>query len=201
MDCYHGRLMDWFEQLPTWTLALVIFGLRIVDVSLGTIRTIAVVNGRLLMSVAFGFMEVMVWVIAVSQVITRLEESPLLLLAFAAGYAAGNGAGVCLDRWLAMGTCVLRFISMDRGDQVAEALRRLDQRVTTFEGRGRDGRRVMAYISCRRRSVERLVEAAREVDPAIYFDVEYGVAARLPMPPTPGPGLRSLVWRRKAEGG
>ena len=190
--------MNWLEQLPTWTLALVIFGLRIVDVSLGTIRTIAVVNGRVLMSVAFGFMEVMVWVIAVSQVITRLNESPILVLAFAAGYAAGNGAGICLDQWLAMGSCAIRFISMERGAQVAEALRQLDQQVTTFDGMGRGGRRVMIYVTCPRRAVDRLIAAAREVEPEIYYDVEQGVAARFPLPPTPGPGLRSLLRRRKA---
>ena len=87
-------------DLPAWALAGTIFLLRIIDVSLGTMRTITVVNGRLRLSVALGFFEVLVWVTAVSQVILRLRDHPILVLAYAAGFAAGNAVGILLERKL-----------------------------------------------------------------------------------------------------
>ena len=84
--------MDFTQVWPVWGLAIAIFLLRIVDVSVGTIRTIAVVNGRIKISVLLGFIEVLIWITVVSQVIARVKESPFILLAPTEGW---SGAGHC----------------------------------------------------------------------------------------------------------
>ena len=106
--------MQLLENLPVWLLAVVVFSLRIVDVSLGTVRTIAVVQGWIKLSVVLGFFELLIWIAAVSQVIARVKEQPILMLAFAGGFAAGNAAGILLERVLALGTCVVRIVSADK---------------------------------------------------------------------------------------
>jgi uncharacterized protein YebE (UPF0316 family) len=169
--------MGFFENLPVWLLAVLIFGLRIVDVSLGTVRIIAVVQGWIKASVLLGFVEVLVWLAAASQVIVRIEDSPVLLLAFAAGYAAGNGAGILIERALALGTCVVRIISCQRGEEIAAMVRAGGHRATTFQGRGRDGPRTLVYVICSRRELGRLVRKAREVDPGLFYAVERAVEA------------------------
>ena len=85
--------MEWIESIPVWLLCLLIFGLRICDVTLGTVRTVAIVKGYLSIAVALGFFEVLIWILAVSQVIVRINESIFLALAFAGGFAAGNAVG------------------------------------------------------------------------------------------------------------
>ena len=99
------------DKLSVWTLAVLIFCLRITDVSLGTIRTIAVVNGRMRLSVLLGFFEVLVWITGISQLIFRLQEHPLLVVAYAGGFAAGNAVGIAVERKVALGHCVIRMIS------------------------------------------------------------------------------------------
>ena len=108
-------------ELPVWALAACIFLLRVADVSLGTVRTIVVVHGRIRLSVLLGFVEVLVWITAVSQVILRLRESPVLVVAYAAGFATGNAVGILLERRLALGHCVVRMISRE-GEAVARVL-------------------------------------------------------------------------------
>lgn len=164
--------MSWLTTMPIWATALLIFGLRVVDVSLGTLRTISVVEGRVGFSAVFGFFEVLIWITAVSEVITNIGSSPLLLVAYAGGFAAGNGVGILLERKLALGRCVVRIISPSWGPQIAARLREMGQTVTTFEGRGAQGTRTLVYATCERENVQKLVDVALSIDRHIFYVVE-----------------------------
>jgi uncharacterized protein YebE (UPF0316 family) len=61
---------------------------------------------------------------------------------------------------------------MDRGEEIAESLRELGQGVTTFRGLGRDGPRTLIYAICRRSDLHPLIEAARDIDPRLFYSVE-----------------------------
>jgi len=163
--------MEFIQSLPIYMLALLIFCLRIVDVSIGTVRMLAIVEGRLNLSVVLGFCEVLVWIMAVSQVIARIHESPLLPFVYAAGFAAGNASGILLEKKLAIGAVVLRIIST-KGDEVAETLRETGQVVTTFPGQGRDGPTTLVYAFCPRRVAPQLIDVAQGVDPELFYVTE-----------------------------
>jgi uncharacterized protein YebE (UPF0316 family) len=164
--------MDLISTLPVWMVGIAIFAFRVLDVSLGTLRTIAVVQARVALSVVIGFLEVLIWITAVSQVVLRIHESPLLLLAYAGGFAAGNACGIVLERTLAIGTCVIRMISSNGGQAIADTLRSHGYALTTFEGRGRDGRRTLLFIACPRHDLTKVVNTAAEIDPHLFYTVE-----------------------------
>lgn len=161
-----------FETWPFWALALVVFGLRVVDVTLGTIRTIAVVNGRIGLSVGLGFLELCIWLTAAAPVIVHVREHPLLILAFAGGFAAGNAVGILIERRMALGDRVVRIISLSQGEAIAAAVRDLGVPVTTFDGQGRDGPRMLLYVSCPRKRLRAVLDAARQLDPDLFYVVE-----------------------------
>lgn len=58
---------------------MLILGLRIIDVSLGTLPTAALVNGRVGVSVALGFFAILIWITAVSQLLAGVTANPVLL--------------------------------------------------------------------------------------------------------------------------
>ncbi|TWT99353.1 hypothetical protein Pla108_02900 [Botrimarina colliarenosi] len=190
--------MPFLDTLPVWALALLIFSLRIVDVSLGTCRTIAVVQGRIGTSVLLGFFEVLIWITTVSEVFQRAGGNPWLLLSYAAGFACGNGAGIWLERRLAMGSVILRIVSHDAGDDLADALRQRSPRVLTFEGSDEEHAVTLLYVAARRRQVRRLISAAREVDPDLYYAVDPLRESNWAMAqPVPGPtGWRSVLKKK-----
>jgi uncharacterized protein YebE (UPF0316 family) len=165
-------VMAFISTLPLSVLVVFVFLLRVVDVSLGTIRTIAIVAGRLRIAVVLGFLEVLIWISVISQVIARIHESPLVALAFAGGFATGNAVGIFLERRLAFGDAVIRIISTVGGAAVADAIRGTGQVVTTFNGEGRDGPVTMVYAFCPRRRVRELVAVARAVDSGVFCAVE-----------------------------
>jgi uncharacterized protein YebE (UPF0316 family) len=158
-------------ELPIGALAGVIFLLRVADVSLGTVRTIVVVGGRIRLSVALGFLEVMVWITAVSQVILRIRESPILAVAFAGGFAAGNGAGIVLERHLALGQCVVRMISSE-GRQVAQILSEVGQVRGIFDSQADDSPEHLVFATLARSNLEEAVRRVKAVDPDVFYVVE-----------------------------
>ena len=189
--------MEYVQSIPVWLMAAIIFSLRIVDVSMGTVRTIAIVDGRVKLSVVLGFFEVLVWIIAVSQVITRVKDSPVLVLAYAAGFATGNAIGILIERRLALGTSVVRLISAERGTEIAESLRREGQILTTFEGQGREGTVTLIYVTCPRKAVNDILHGARRIDPHLFYEVGRANQSSLKVHEPSANSLLGLLAKKK----
>jgi uncharacterized protein YebE (UPF0316 family) len=135
-------------------------------------RTIAVVQGWRKLSVFLGFFEVFFWVTAVSQVILRVQMSPLLIVAFAAGFATGNGVGITLEQRLALGAVIVRVISSQAAQPIATRIRQLGLRATTFEGYGACGPETLIYATCPRDRLRGVIASAKEIEPEIVYAVE-----------------------------
>jgi uncharacterized protein YebE (UPF0316 family) len=175
--------------------AALIFALRVVDVSLGTVRTISIVNGRVTLAVLLGFFEVLIWITAISQVMVGVSKSPVLLVAYAGGFASGNGVGIFLERRLAMGTQLIKLFTR-RGDAVARELRNAGRTVTSVRGEGRDGPVEILHIVTPRRLTREVIELARKVDTELFYVIEpvAGWSRRVPISnPT---GWRAVVKKK-----
>ena len=91
-------------------LPLAIFFIRIIDVSLGTIRLIFISRGIRAVSAVLGFIEVLVWLLAVSQIMQNLN-SPIHYIAYAAGFGMGNFVGVSIEKKLSYGNRIITVIT------------------------------------------------------------------------------------------
>ena len=83
-------------------LPLLIFCARITDVSIGTVRIVFIAKGMRLWAPVLGFFEVLIWLVAISQIIKNLTN-PVTFVAFASGFAMGNYVGLLIEHKLAMG--------------------------------------------------------------------------------------------------
>jgi len=151
-------------------MAALIFAARVTDVSLGTLRTAFIVRGKRAFAFAFGFVEVLVWVVVVAQVIKNLGH-PIYLFAFALGFACGTVVGITVEGWFAVGEQVVRVFT-GRGESVAAAMRERGFTVTAFPGAGRDGVVHLLFIQVRRRHTNLAIEAARALDPSCFYTVD-----------------------------
>lgn len=193
--------MEWIAAIPVWLLCVLIFVLRVLDVTLGTVRTVSIVKGHITLSVVLGFFEVMIWIVAVSQVIVRLRESWMLPLAYAGGFAVGNAVGILVERRLALGTSVVRMLSAERGDAIADALRAAGHSVATFDGEGPDGPVTLVYAVAPRRQIQRMVRTAQTIDADLLYVSEpaheSNTGVRLRLRPVPQPtGWRSVLKKK-----
>jgi uncharacterized protein YebE (UPF0316 family) len=159
-------------DLATLLLGIVIFLARVTDVSMGTMRTISIVQGRTRIAFLLGFIEVSMWLVVISAVIHRIAEKPILGVFYALGFSTGNVVGIVLERRIAFGHIILRIISPQGGKEIAEKIRKTGHAVTTFQGEGLSGPVTMLYVVCPRKEQNDVVQMVRSIEPDAFYTVD-----------------------------
>src|SRR5512139_725792 len=130
--------MEEFFTVQALLSALLIFALRVSDMSLDTLRVLFVMRGRKGTAWVLGFFQSAIFVVAITSVLSNLDN-PLNIIGYAAGFATGNVVGMVIEERLAVGHTDLRVISSRRGAAIAERLRAEGYAVTEIPARGKDG--------------------------------------------------------------
>ena len=151
--------------------ALAIFGLRVTDVTIGTLRIGMLVRGYRLMAGLLGFVESLIWLVSVAQVLSSLDE-PIKAVAYCAGFAAGTMLGVTVERWLAMGKSVMQVIAPVSSPQVAPALREAGFVDTVVNAEGRDGNVRIAYSVISKKRQRQALEIIGQLNPKAFVTFE-----------------------------
>jgi uncharacterized protein YebE (UPF0316 family) len=151
--------------------ALVIFCLRIVDVSCDTMRVIFAIRGKRGIAATLGFVQALVWIVAVGNAVKHLD-SVLHVVGYAGGYAMGTYVGVTLEQAIAYGVATVRIVSRSAGVEIAEALREAGHGVTEFGGFGRNGSVEILNSVVQRRHIEDVLAIATSHDREAFVTVE-----------------------------
>lgn len=158
--------------LYAWVvLPILIFLARICDVSLGTVRLIFVTRGYKYLAPLVGFFEVLIWIIAISQILGHLS-TPMCYLGYAAGYAAGNHVGIILAEKLSLGIVLIRVITQKGADSLVERLNEADYGVTRLAGQGVNGPVEVILTIVPRRAVDSVVDLVKEFHPHAFYSIE-----------------------------
>ncbi len=151
--------------------ALLIFALRICDVSMGTMRSLFTVRGMRWRAATLGFIEAAIWVLAIRNVFNNLDNW-MNVIGYAGGFAAGNFLGITLERWIGSGWVMLRVISVDSSAQVRTALAEADFGVTCVEGKGMRGEVDVLFVVARRRRGPEALGRIRSIDPKAFVTID-----------------------------
>ncbi len=163
-----------FQSSPVFAfvvLPFLIFLARICDVTIGTIRIIMVSKGNKLVSPLLGFFEVLIWLIAIGQIMQNLSNI-YAYIAYASGFAAGNYIGILLEEKLAMGTLMVRMIVKDPSPEFIDLLRRKNYGATVIEGEGSKGKVTIIYCMIKRSNLQDVVTAIHRFHPKAFYSVE-----------------------------
>ncbi len=139
--------------MSIWILGILIFLARIIDVSVGTLRTISIIQGRTKIAFFLAFIETSVWLIVLSEVLPKVVQEPLLGVFYAFGFASGNVVGILVEKRLAMGYINFRIITGKHAKEITTLLREKGFAVTTFEGEGKDGKVTEIYVATDRKNL------------------------------------------------
>lgn len=150
---------------------LLIFVMRIGDVSLATLRMLMIMRNAKLWAPLIGFFEVLIWLLAAGTAIQHLH-SPWHALGYAGGFAAGNWVGLMLEDRLALGLASVQVFAASQGSELADALRIFGHGVTEFTGRGKDGEVSMVYSVVKRRELPRAMQLIDDLAPGSFVSVE-----------------------------
>ena len=166
------RLMDavYFSYI---VLPLLIFLSKVADVSIGTIRIIFVNKGHRFFAPIFGFFEVLIWIIAISNLMQNLN-SFWLYIVYAIGFSVGTYVGIRIEEKISFGKVLVRVIVRKSDTEILENLRNSKFRFTVFNASsGRDEKKVlMIFSAMNRKDVSKFLDTVRATNPKAFFSIE-----------------------------
>lgn len=114
-------------------VCLKIFFARIVDVSLGTIRTVLFVKGKVIEPFIVAFFEVIIWFVIAKEALNIAGNTLLIAVFYAAGYATGTLIGSYLSKTFVSGHVLVEVITNTSNNNLIKELRSLGYKVCIFE--------------------------------------------------------------------
>jgi uncharacterized protein YebE (UPF0316 family) len=183
-------------------LPLLIIVARMIDVTLGTLRIIFVSRGNRLAAPIMGFFEVLVWIVAISQIMQNLNN-PLTYFAYAFGFAIGNYLGIIAEDKLAIGLLVIRMFVIESDENIKKKIIEAGYGVTSIKGKGATGEVTILYSVIKRKDLDSFLKIINEGNPKLFYSVETARDAHLGIyPPNTGsmPNERGYFLRKMVGG-
>lgn len=146
---------------------LFIFLARIVDVSMGTIRTILIIRGDKWTAAIIGFFEIMVYTVALGMVVGALSD-PVKLVVFCLGFSLGVVVGSLIEERLALGYRGVQVIIDREHSYIVEELREEGFPVTTWEAQGKLGPKMVLNMVLKRQMARRVTAYITEREPEAF---------------------------------
>ena len=151
--------------------ALLIFSLKLADTSLGTMRTLLVNRNKPIYAALVGLLESGIWIVAITQV-AKAWNDPVLMAAFAVGFAAGIIFGSYIERMVGVGNIIVRVFCPSNSPSVAERLRENGHGVTVIDGEGKDGPVKVYLCIIQRRKLKSVLKMIQEINPKAYITTD-----------------------------
>jgi len=159
------------ELIPNGWMPVFIFFARICDVSLGTLRIAFVSKEMRLRAAALGFVEVLIWIIVVAQLIGHLDNW-INFVAYAAGFSAGTYLGLWIENKLKVGIFIVRIISADNIQELIEKLREADFMLTRLDAQGSFGPVEIIFTIVKRKRWSELKTIIDSFDADVFYSLE-----------------------------
>lgn len=151
---------------------LFVFVMRVLDMSLDTLRLLFMMRGRKLLSGLIGATQAAVFILAVSQVL-KGDLNVWSIIGYAGGFGVGVVLGMMAEERLALGYTMFRiYTAVDRGAAVAEALRGAGHAATEFSAHGKDGDVTVITCAVARKDAPTVRQLIDTADPKAFVTAE-----------------------------
>lgn len=152
--------------------AVLIMVLRIADVTLGTFRTIMVVQAKKYHSAVIGFFEVLIWIFAMRYIMQHMDQT-INLFGYALGFGMGNLLGITLEQKVGIGYVQVNVISNFYTDKIADKLRESKYGVTILPAEGGSGGVSLLIIIIRRKDLQGVINLIEQIDKDSFITVQH----------------------------
>ncbi|MDX9924738.1 MAG: DUF5698 domain-containing protein [Ignavibacteriaceae bacterium] len=158
------------EIIAALSGAFLIMVMRICDVTIGTFRTLLVVQGKKYEAAIAGFFEVLIWIYAMRYIVEHMDKN-INLFGYAIGFALGNVLGITLEQYFAIGYVQVNIISLHFSDKIATALRKLKYGVTILPAEGGTGGTSILIVFSKRKHQKKLIETVEKIDEKAFITI------------------------------
>lgn len=150
-------------------LCLRIFLTRILDVSLGTVRTIMTIKGKHIIAGSIGFFEVFIWFIIVEEAL-KTNTNILIAIFYSLGFASGTIIGGYITNYFFKTPISLQIITTN--NKMADFLYSKGYGVSQLKVNGKEGIRDMLILETTDNHYKELMSLIRLADEKAFVVVD-----------------------------
>lgn len=151
---------------------LIILVAKIVEVSIGITRIVLITRGEKKLGSIFGFFEVLIWIALVSTVLTDIQNDPIKVVVYAAGFALGNYIGAIVEEKLGIGTIRIEaIVKVEHGNELAKKIRDHGYAVTVLNGHGMNFARNVLIMNIKRKNYQKVVKMIKDFQNNVVITV------------------------------
>jgi uncharacterized protein YebE (UPF0316 family) len=157
MNQFLQAIENFAQGATVWVYLFIFFG-KILEVSFGTLRIVLINRGERTVGSMIAGIEITLWLIVASSVLTGFREDFLKGIVYALAFACGNYIGSWLDELFAFGLSSVQVVlpDMETATAMETCLRDKGFGITSLDVHGRDKDRAMLLMTMQRK---RLPEA------------------------------------------
>ena len=156
--------------MSLFILCIKVFFVRIIDVSLGTIRTIVTVKDKRLIASFIGFIEVLVWFLVAKEAISTDSNSIWIAVSYSLGFATGTYIGAFLSSKYIKGNFGIQVITNNL--DLVIVLRKNGYAVSVMDVKGHENNnKYMLFIEIDKKDFNHVQKIIKQFDQKAFMVV------------------------------
>lgn len=154
-------------------MCIQIFLARILDVSLGTFRTILTIKEKKLYASITGFLEIIVWFFAAKEALNTTDNSIFIPISYALGFASGTYLGGVLSEKFISGNLGVQIITSSADKNLIQIIRDNNYGVSIIDVNKHDyeKNKYMLFIEINKHKLNHLTNLIHKLDPKAFIVV------------------------------
>ncbi len=157
-------MSEFLSSLPPILVCFIVCAAKIIEITIQSLKTCMMVKGQRLKAAGLGFVECVIWGLAISTIIGSLGDDLFLLLFYCVGYATGLFLGSTIEGKIALGTSNLEIIANEENTtKIIDYLREHNRGFTIFEGQGSKSKMNKIFIVLPRKESTKMLKDIRKM--------------------------------------
>ena len=158
--------------MKIFLLCLKIFFARILDVSLGTVRTIVTVKGKKIYAALIGFIEVFIWFLVARDALNVEVNNIFIPFSYSLGYATGTLLGGFISEKVISGNLTVQIVLSNQNTEIIDIIREKGYAVSVIDAKGQnDDKKYMLFMEINKNKLNTLKELIKDLDNKAFIVV------------------------------
>lgn len=152
-------------------MCLEVFFGRMLDVAIGSVRTIFLVKGKNLLACLFSFVEILIWFYIAREILTSREVNTLVVFCYAGGYSFGTYVGGLISKYFVKGNMTAFVVSSSNEDMI-EKIKHSGYGVSILS---KDEDKIILMIEFQKRDMKNLKTLISKLDKSAFLVVNESI--------------------------
>ena len=154
--------------METIIICIEVFFARMIDVSIGSVRTILLVKGKNFIAMVMAFIEILIWFTVARQTLTGDDVNLAIILSYAGGYSFGTYVGGLINKYFVRGNLTAFVVTTLENKIMIDKLKEAGYGVSTISI---EDNKLILMIEFKKKNLKKLKDTISEIDDGAFIVV------------------------------